>query len=217
MVTRSDIQSSAPRCPRVSSSCLSAAILTLTFCSPAMASHPLEWLMAAARVEDEQDIERLRHAAEQGLADAQNALGVLYDDGSGVAQDPAQAREWFRKAAEQGHAAAQNNLAFMHEVGRGGPLDYDAALKWYRLSAEGGWPAAQASLGLMYAGAVGVIRDLVEAYKWVDIAATDASGEEQKKYVEVRDVLARKMTPNEMVEARRRSQEWRRAFARRQR
>ena len=166
---------------------------------------------------DEQDIARLRQAAEQGVADAQNALGVLYDDGSGVAQDPAQAREWFRKAAEQGHAAAQNNLAFLYEIGRGGPLDYEAALKWYRLAAEGGWPAAQASLGLMYAGAVGVTRDLVEAYKWVDIAALRASGEDQKKYADLRDVLTGRMTPNEIVEARRRSQEWRQAFARRPR
>jgi hypothetical protein len=196
---------------------LAAIILGIAGSSLVHALQAIESATARAPVEDEQDIERLRHAAEQGRADAQNALGVMYDDGRGVAQDPAQAREWFRKAAEQGHAAAQNNLAFMYEVGRGGPLDYGAALKWYRLAAEGGWPAAQASLGLMYAGAVGVIRDLVEAYKWIDIAATGASDEEQKKYVEVRDVLARKMTPNEMVEARRRSQEWRRALARRQR
>jgi hypothetical protein len=180
-----------------------------------MAAQSIASATAAARGQDERDLEPLRQAAERGFADAQNALGVRYDDGIGVAQDPAQAREWFRKAAEQGHAAAQNNLAFMYEVGRGGPLDYDAALKWYRLAAEGGWPAAQASLALMYAGAVGVMRDLVEAYKWLDIAALSAAGQEKEKYVEVRDLLAARMAPDQMVQARQRSHEWRQAFARR--
>src|SRR3954454_1319801 len=43
-----------------------------------------------------------RKAAEQGNADAQNHLGVLYDHGKGVTQDHAEAARWFRKAAEQG-------------------------------------------------------------------------------------------------------------------
>ena len=40
-------------------------------------------------------------AAVQGHANAQNSLGVLYDNGHGVAQDYGQARAWWEKAAAQ--------------------------------------------------------------------------------------------------------------------
>jgi hypothetical protein len=49
--------------------------------------------------------------AEQGDANAQYNLGKLYYHGWGVAQDYAQARDWWRKAAAQGHLDAQNKLA----------------------------------------------------------------------------------------------------------
>ena len=45
-----------------------------------------------------------RKAAEQGDADAQFNLGVMYAKGVGVPKDASQAVTWFRKAAEQGHA-----------------------------------------------------------------------------------------------------------------
>ena len=58
-----------------------------------------------------------RPLAEQGSADAQNDLGLLYANGYGVAQDDKQAAYWYRKSAEQGNANAQSNLAFMYEKG----------------------------------------------------------------------------------------------------
>ena len=45
-------------------------------------------------------------AAEQGDAEAQTSLGLMYDNGKGVPQDYAEAVKWYRKAAEQGHLAA---------------------------------------------------------------------------------------------------------------
>ena len=55
-------------------------------------------------------ISEVQKAAEQGDADAQLLLGVMYNTGSGVAQDYKQAVAWYRKAAEQGYATAQSNL-----------------------------------------------------------------------------------------------------------
>src|SRR5947199_2117398 len=52
-----------------------------------------------------------RLAAEQGNAEAQNDLGVMYLDGLGLREDAAEAAKWYRKAAEQGLAIAQFNLA----------------------------------------------------------------------------------------------------------
>ncbi|MEO7098356.1 MAG: tetratricopeptide repeat protein [Luteolibacter sp.] len=52
----------------------------------------------------------LKIAAESGMADAQNALGLMYDQGLGVNADPAAAEDWLRKAALQGQVKAQANL-----------------------------------------------------------------------------------------------------------
>jgi len=51
-----------------------------------------------------------RNAADQGHADAQHRLGLLYVFGRGVKIDSTEAARWFRKAAEQGNAKAQFNL-----------------------------------------------------------------------------------------------------------
>jgi len=53
---------------------------------------------------------KLRQEAEQGHAEAQFNLGLMYIDGQGVPQDYTQAAQWYRKAAEQGDATAQGML-----------------------------------------------------------------------------------------------------------
>ena len=74
--------------------------------------------------------------AEQGDADAQVLLGVMYDKGQGVPQDYKESIKWYRLSAEQGDAIAQYNLGVMYGKGQGVPQDYQEAGKWYRLSAE---------------------------------------------------------------------------------
>src|SRR5579862_7032168 len=64
-----------------------------------------------------------RPLADQGNADAQYALGVIYYFGQGVPHDCAAAASWFRKAADQGNATAQFNLGLMYGNGRGVPQD----------------------------------------------------------------------------------------------
>ncbi len=77
-----------------------------------------------------------RKAAEQGVADAQFNLGLMYGNGHGVPQDYAKALQWYRKAAEQGDAEAQYNLGFMYDNGLGVPQDYMQAHLWYNLAAS---------------------------------------------------------------------------------
>ena len=48
-----------------------------------------------------------RPLAEQGNARAQNNLGVMYENGKGVAQDVIEAVRWYRLAAVQGYGGAQ--------------------------------------------------------------------------------------------------------------
>ncbi|MFQ5672316.1 MAG: tetratricopeptide repeat protein, partial [Nitrospinales bacterium] len=52
-------------------------------------------------------------------AEAQNALGLMYELGLGVQKDYQQAVKWYRLAAEQGVAWAQFNLGLMYHEGQG--------------------------------------------------------------------------------------------------
>ena len=78
----------------------------------------------------------LRKAADQGKAEAQFYLGVMYAKGQGVPQDDAEAAKWYRKAAEQGYADAQDNLGIMYAKGQGVPQDDAEAAKWWRKAAD---------------------------------------------------------------------------------
>jgi TPR repeat protein len=88
-------------------------------------------------------------AAQQGLAKAQFALGVLYANGRGVNTDYARAVHWYRQAAKQGLAEAQYNLGMHYWLSRGMPRDAAMAIKWLRKAADQGLPQAQHNLGLL--------------------------------------------------------------------
>ncbi len=79
-------------------------------------------------------IRELRPLAEQGVAEAQFLLGVMYDKGLGVPQDYAEAVGWWRKAAEQGYAKAQYSLGVMYGIVLGVSQDYTQALMWFNLA-----------------------------------------------------------------------------------
>jgi uncharacterized protein len=79
-----------------------------------------------------------RPLAEQGVAAAQFNLGLLYLDGHGVPQDPAEAAKWFTKSAEQDYTQAQHNLGAMYGAGQGVKRDYVQAYKWLNICAAKG-------------------------------------------------------------------------------
>ena len=81
-------------------------------------------------------------AAEQGIAEAQYNLGVMYRNGRGVGQSDATAMKWYRKAAEQGQTAAQYNLGAMYANGSGVARNLSEALRWARKAEVAGQPEA---------------------------------------------------------------------------
>jgi TPR repeat protein len=85
-------------------------------------------------------------AAEQGYADAQFNLGLMYANGEGVEKDMTHAVELFKKAAEQGHVDAQNNLGAMYFTGEGVERDEKKAIEWFEKAAAKGNLEAQENL-----------------------------------------------------------------------
>jgi len=77
------------------------------------------------------ELQKIRASAEGGDATAQNLLGTLLAQGTGVDADPRQALRWFREAAKRGDGDAQHNLGAMYELGLGVDVDYRQARAWY--------------------------------------------------------------------------------------
>ena len=138
-----------------------------------------DWRAAYQRGDYATVMRLLRPLADQGQAQAQYNLGVIYDKGLGVPQDYAEAVKWYRLAAEQSYTLAQHNLGNMYRDGQGVPQDYAEAVKWYRLAAEQGQAPAQSNLGVMYATGQGVPQDYAEAVKWLRLAAEQGHAQAQ--------------------------------------
>ncbi len=108
---------------------------TLGLTAPAWAGFD-EGLAAYQRGDYATAVREWRPLAEQGVADAQYNLGVMYGEGLGVPQDYAKAVGWWRKAAEQGHATSQYNLGVAYHNGEGVPQNYAQAHMWHNLAAS---------------------------------------------------------------------------------
>ena len=165
-------------------------------------------LGASTRLHALQPVDELRALAEKGDAEAQLNLGVRYSYGIGVPQDAAEAVRWYRLAGDQGDTSAQYNLGFMYANGQGVPEDDAEAVRWYRLAADQGDADAGFRLGNMYANAEGIPQDYVEAHMWFNLSAAQSSGEGRESSMTARDIVARRMTPEQIAEAQRRAWEW---------
>ena len=85
----------------------------------------------------EQVRENIRKA-EQGFAEAQSVLGLMYTLGLGVPQDKQEAVKWYKRSAEQGFAHGQFSLGVMYYFAEGVPKDDVLSYKWFNLSAAQG-------------------------------------------------------------------------------
>jgi TPR repeat protein len=104
-------------------------------------------------------------------AEAQFYLGVMYDEGFGVAPNHQEAVRWYTQAAEGGEPAAQFNLALMYEHGDGVTQDNQKAVRWYTSAARGGNLKAQLILATMCEQGTGVPQDYTQAMEWYRKAA----------------------------------------------
>ena len=142
--------------------------------------------------------------AERGDAQAQTNLGFMYNQGLGVPENDKEAVRWWRAAAEQGVVEAQTNLGAMYAHGLGVAQNYVEAVRWWRAAAEQGDAQAQFNLGVMYANGLGVPQNDLEAHMWANISASQGFQDAS----ELRDFLAKEMTPAQIQEAQRLAQEW---------
>ncbi|HKA51548.1 MAG TPA: toll/interleukin-1 receptor domain-containing protein, partial [Candidatus Dormibacteraeota bacterium] len=66
----------------------------------------------------------LQRGAEHGDTTSIGNLGIIYENGYGVAQDYAEAHKWYKKAADKGDARAMRALGVLYADGSGVTQDY---------------------------------------------------------------------------------------------
>lgn len=120
-----------------------------------------------------------KKAAEKGHGGAENRIGVLFFDGTGVKQDYKQALEWFLKAAKHENVASGYNLGYMYENGLGVEKDNKQAFDYYHKAALQEYPEAILSVGWMYENGLGVEKNLKQAAYWYQKGAELGDAEAQ--------------------------------------
>jgi TPR repeat protein len=136
-------------------------------------------------------------------------MGQLYDFGFGVTQNDGEALGWYLKSAEHGSAGGQRAVGDFYRKGRGVTADAAEAARWYRRGADGDDIRAQHQLGELYFSGSGVPRDYASAYVWFSLEASQAPLLDNRKgLLELRNIAAARMTPEQIDDATRRVAAW---------
>ena len=138
----------------------------------ARAQHLLGWLHLI-HLDPATAIKWFSLAADQGYADAQEALGNIYENGEGVVPKNYQkAMKWFTLAADQGHRQARYSLWLMYQEGNVVHENDKVELRWNTKYAEQGFYGSQFYLGRMYEVGSGVVKNEKTAVSWYYKAAS---------------------------------------------
>lgn len=93
-------------------------MIMLTTASPVMADYTA-WHAANSVGDNAANFYAWQPLAEQGDAEAQYALGSLYNLGRGTSTHYIKAAYWFKRAAKQGHVLSQSTLGVAYVSGKG--------------------------------------------------------------------------------------------------
>jgi TPR repeat protein len=121
-------------------------------------------------------------SAEEGYADSQFNVALMYEKGIGVGKDEKEAVLWYGKAASQGNSSAQFNLGVLYENGRGTKVDFAKANELYRKASVQGDAMAIGNLGMLYVRGQGVKENKTAGVALLLVSATwDTSPENHAK------------------------------------
>jgi TPR repeat protein len=117
------------------------------------------------------------------------------------------AKEWasLLDEAKKGDVEAQWTLGCIYADGLHRPKNDAEAVKWTRKAAAQGHTDAQISLATIYELGIGVPKNAVEAYAIFNIVGN-------KDALESRDRIAKKMTPEQIAGAKKRTKELEKEF-----
>ena len=166
----------AMSCPRTA--LILSLFLALSLTAPSSRASDIEQGYQAYQAGDYQQAFTLwQPLAEQGDAEAQFYLGLLYRNGEGVEKDDRTALMWFTESAKQGYLNAQYNTGIMYMEGRGVAVSKIDAFKWWELAAQRGHAPSQYNLGVLYAYGIATGKDVAKAIDLWQRAAAQGNAE----------------------------------------
>ena len=125
-----------------------------------------------------------RAGTDHGDSTSMTYMGFLYEEGLGVTQDYAKAREWYEKGADKGNADAMKQLGLLHAKGFGVTKDDAKAQEWFEKAADKGGASMMTELGQLYVKGFGnatqgfgVTKDDAKAREWYEKAADKGNAE----------------------------------------
>lgn len=154
-------------------------ILLFIFASSCYAASYEDGKKAYLAQDYDRALEILKPLAENGNAQAQITMGLMYDYGHGVEKSASESIKWYLMAAEQGVPLVQHDMGVKYFQGQGVEQNYDEAAKWWEMSANAGIADSQFNLGLMYYRGIGIEKDYVKAAKLFEDAAEQGHGNAQ--------------------------------------
>ncbi len=114
--------------------------------------------------------------ASAGDPQAQFEMGRLYYRGKHVAQDFAQALNWFDTAAKNGSVPAMNALAGMYHAGQGcEEPNPQKTFSWYQTAAHTGDFEARVNLAVCYLNGIGTEKNEAKGFEVMKAAADEKS------------------------------------------
>lgn len=117
--------------------------------------------------------------ANQNDAKACYNLGLMYQDGDGVAKNMDEAVKWYTKSAELNYKEAQYTLASLVFQRQIRSISYPQAVTYYEQAAKQGHVKSQLNLGMLYLRGDVIAQDMPAAVQWLSLAASNNNSEAQ--------------------------------------
>ncbi len=135
----------------------------------------------------------LSDAAQQGHAQAQFNLAVMFQRGEGTVPDLNEALRWFQMAEENEYpsaygAVAEAQFAIGLQFSKAG--SFAKAIEWYQKASERNHFKSQYNIGIQYLDGEGVHEDPHEALKWFERALEAGHPKAQEMVAEAQHCIA---------------------------
>ncbi len=105
--------------------------------------------------------------AEDGVPEAQNNIGHMYEEGLGVPQNYILAMNWYRQAADNDLPEAQHNMGLLYYHGYGVAQNLVESFSWFKKAADEDLMESEYMVGLAYERGDGVSLDYALAREYL--------------------------------------------------
>lgn len=113
-----------------------------------------------------------------------------------------------KRASAAGIFMATDYLGRAWEEGKAYPQNYEMAFKYYKCAAENGFYPGMYKTSYFYSEGLGVQQNYQESYFWLILAIPNYEKSKQKSFLDLRDLIAKRLNASQVQEAQSRAKSW---------